>query len=336
MEIGIKSTDTGHIEGLGETAVRKLKAYGITDVEMLATASAHELMDYIAIPLDTARDYQKKACELLLREGLISPNFKTAEELLEERHSLPRLSTGSIEVDNLIGGGLIAKAIHEFYGMEGSGKTQLMHTAAALQTVANDKWLPGKTLYLDTERTFKPERVLEIAEARGLNWDDVKKTIIIRTFAGTTDLEVYMADQIAPGISKDIIANNVKLVVVDSIIALHRAEYVGRGQLAERQQKLARIMSKLSHVADIYKIVVVINNQVLADPATLAGDPNKPCGGHIIGHTSMYRFYIKAHGAKRSATLVKSSGDPYRQVFFSVTDKGVEDFIEDKPKKAKE
>ena len=118
-----------------------------------------------------------------------------------------------------------------------------------------------------------------------------------------------------------------KLIIVDGMIGLFRAEYMGRGELAERQQRLSRVMDHLKSTGYIFNCAVLMTNQIMHDPAQMFGDPVKPIGGNIVGHASTYRIYLKKSGANRIARLAKSSKDPVEDVKFMLTDKGVEDIV---------
>ena len=121
---------------------------------------------------------------------------------------------------------------------------------------------------------------------------------------------------------------NTKLVIIDSIISLHRAEFTGRGTLADRQQKLNSILHKLVRIAEIYNVAVVITNQVLSSPDTFFGDPTKAAGGNVIGHTSTYRIYLRKSGENRIAKMIDSPYHPYSDTRFTINQKGIDDLEE--------
>ena len=97
---------------------------------------------------------------------------------------------------------------------------------------------------------------------------------------------------------------DVKLVIVDSLTSHFRAEYVGRGMLAPRQQKLNRHLKELKQLSDVQNALILVTNQVMSNPAALWGDPTKAIGGHIVGHASTFRLYLrKSKGGRRIARL---------------------------------
>ena len=51
-----------------------------------------------------------------------------------------------------------------------------------------------------------------------------------------------------------------RLIIVDSIMALFRVDFSGRGKLSERQQKVGQMMSKLQKLAEEFNVAVFITN----------------------------------------------------------------------------
>jgi DNA repair protein RadA len=129
---------------------------------------------------------------------------------------------------------------------------------------------------------------------------------------------------------------NAKLIIIDSIISLHRAEFAGRGTLADRQQRLNQLLHRLVRIAEIYGVAIVITNQVQSTPDTFFGDPTKPAGGNVVGHASTYRIYLRKAGNDRIAKMIDSPYHPYSDVRFTVNEKGIDDTEEKEPKSKKE
>ena len=119
-----------------------------------------------------------------------------------------------------------------------------------------------------------------------------------------------------------------KLLVVDSLTGLFRAEFVGRGLLSERQQKLNEHMRDIYTFAVKNKIPALVTNQVMnsPDPFTF-GDI--PVGGHIVAHASTFRVRLVKKKNNRVAKMEDSSKLPARQVPFKLGVKGVIDIDED-------
>src|SRR3712207_5173013 len=111
------------------------------------------------------------AAQKLLREsGILDNEFTTADVELEKRKSLLRCSTGAKSLDELLLGGIETQAITEFYGEFGSGKSQICHTlCVTAQLPVEQGGLGGGAILIDTEGTFRPERVDQIARARGID-----------------------------------------------------------------------------------------------------------------------------------------------------------------------
>ena len=128
--------------------------------------------------------------------------------------------------------------------------------------------------------------------------------------------------------------NNIKLLVVDSAVGLFRAEYLGRGTLSERQQRLNKFVHLVVRIAETYNCAALATNQVMSSPDTFFGDPTRPIGGNVVAHTSTYRIYFKKSGKKRIARMVDSPHHPEQEVIFTLTEAGVSDPDSDTKKKS--
>jgi DNA repair protein RadA len=317
------------IEGVGPTTARKMKEAGISSVMELATAVADELATDLGGSKETAATFIMAAQKLLRESGVLDNEFTTADVELEKRKSLLRCSTGAKALDELLLGGIETQAITEFYGEFGSGKSQICHTlCVTAQQPVEASGLGGGVILIDTEGTFRPERVDQVARARGLNPEEVLKRVAICKAYNSSHLEL-----IVKSIGKYIDDFKAKIIIIDSIISLHRAEFAGRGTLADRQQRLNGIMHKLVRIAEIYNVAIIVTNQVQSTPDTFFGDPTKPAGGNVIGHASTYRVYLRKAGNDRIAKIIDSPYHPYSDVRFTVNEKGIDDIESDAPKK---
>ena len=317
------------IEGIGPTTAKKLKEAGIVSVMDLAVASSDELAVDLNSSKDSAASFIMAAQKLLRDSNVLEKEFVTADTALEKRKSMLRCSTGSISLDDLLLGGIETQAVTEFYGEFGSGKSQICHTlcATARQPIAVGG-LDGGVIYIDTEGTFRPERVEQIARARGLDPSQILKSVAVCKIYNSSHLELIIKD-----LGKYINDFKAKLVVIDSIISLHRAEFAGRGTLADRQQRLNNMLHKLVRLTEIYNIAIVITNQVQSSPDTFFGDPTKAAGGNVLGHASTYRIYLRKSGENRVAKMIDSPYHPYSETRFTVNEKGTDD-IEEQIKKS--
>jgi DNA repair protein RadA len=329
MSVTIFDMELHDLEGIGPSTEKKLKDAGIESVLDLAVALPDEVADKIGGAKENASAMIFVAQKALMESGLIDKEFVPAIENYEKRKSMTRCTTGSKNLDSLLIGGVETQAITEFWGDFGSGKSQLCHTLCVTAQLPIEKGgFGGNAIFIDTESTFRPERVYQIAEARSLDPIQVLKNVIICRVYNSSHLELAVKR-----LGKYIEQYNVKLVIVDSIISLHRAEFVGRGTLAERQQKLNGLVHRLLRMAEIYNVAVAVTNQVQAQPDTFFGDPTKPAGGHILGHACTYRVYLKKAGQERIATIIDSPYHPYSETRFVISEKGVED---PEPKKGRE
>ncbi len=304
------------LSGVGDKVAEKLRESGYSSVEAIAAASINELKD---IGLGDA-----SAVKIIsaARDSL-KMGFETGLDVLKRRESVGKITTGSKELNKLLGNGVETQAITELFGMFGSGKTQLGHQLSVnVQLPKNKGGLEGTAIYIDTENTFRPERIMQMAKSLKLDPDETLKNIHVGR-AYNSDHQILLVEKAAE-LVKDY---NAKLIVVDSLTSHFRAEYTGRGTLAERQQKINRHMHTLQRkLADPNNIAVVVTNQVMARPDVFFGDPTVPIGGHIVGHTSTYRVYLKkSKGDKRIARLIDSPNLPEGECVFEVTGDGIKD-----------
>ena len=271
------------------------------------------------------------AAQKLLRDSnVLEKEFITADAALEKRRSMLRCSTGSKVLDELLLGGIETQAVTEFYGEFGSGKSQICHTLCAIARQPTEAvGLDSNVIYIDTEGTFRPERLNQIARARGFDPTHVLKSVAVCKVYNSSHLELIIKD-----LGKYINDFKAKLIIIDSIISLHRAEFSGRGTLADRQQRLNSILHKLIRLSEIYNVAIVITNQVQSSPDTFFGDPTKAAGGNVLGHASTYRIYLRKSGENRIAKMIDSPYHPYSDARFTVNERGTDD-IEDVKKSSK-
>jgi DNA repair protein RadA len=237
---------------------------------------------------------------------MMSLGFQDGLEYAEKRKEIGRITTGSKNLDNLLGGrGIETKAITEAFGAFGSGKTQLaLSLAVGVQLPEEQGGCNGKAVYIDTEGTFRPERVRQFAGGIGANSDKVLKNILVAR-AFNSDHQMLLLDKVSELI-KD--GEPIKVIIVDSLTAHFRAEFAGRGQLADRQQRLNRYLHQLQKLAEQHNLAVYVTNQVMSDPAQMFGDPTKAIGGNIVGHACTFRMYIRR--GKKDSRVVKLIDSP--------------------------
>jgi len=304
------------LPGVGAATADKLAIVGYTDLLSIAVASAGELVEIAGVSEAVARKMIQAA-----RDSM-EMGFESGDVLLKRRENIQKITTGTIELDKLLGGGFETGAITEAFGEFGSGKTQIGHLLAVRSQMMNFGENPV-AVYIDTESTFRPERIKQMAEGQGLDPDKVLKNIkVARAF--NSDHQMLLVEKVEDLVKKQ--GLNVKLLVVDSLTAHFRAEFIGRGTLAERQQKLNKHMHALMKVADMFNIVVYVTNQVMAKPDVFFGDPTQAIGGHVVAHASTYRMYLrKGKKGSRVAKLVDSPSMPEGEAAFYVETGGIRD-----------
>jgi len=311
-----KPSTIEEIPGVGETTAAKLKEAGYDTFEVLAVSMPSELSEVAGIGEGTAVKIINAARDAM------EMGYESADIVLERRKNIEKITTGSKELNNLLGGGIETMAITEAYGRFGSSKSQIAFQLCVNTQLPRDQGgLEGGVLFVDSEGTFRPERVAQMARAKGLDEDAVLKNIQIAR-AHNSDHQMLLIEKAGELIKE----KGIRLVIVDSLMSGFRSEYLGRGQLAERQQKLNKHVHELQKLADVYNVAIYITNQVMDRPDIMFGDPIAPIGGNIIAHSSTYRLYVRrSKENRRIAKLVDSPNLPDGECVFTITENGVED-----------
>ncbi|KYK27050.1 MAG: DNA repair and recombination protein RadA [Candidatus Proteinoplasmatales archaeon SG8-5] len=305
------------LPGVGPATADKLRDAGYTTMMSIAVESPKSLAELC----DIGEAVAIKVIAAAKKEADVG-GFETGDVVLERRQKIGKLTTCSKALDSLMGGGFESQAITELFGEFGSGKTQIAHQCAvSVQMKEKDGGLDGDVVMIDTENTFRPERIAQMAEALDLNVKDILSRIHVAR-AYNSHHQMLLAEK-ARDIAED---HDVKLLIVDSLTSHFRAEYVGRGTLADRQQKLNKHMHDLLRFGDINNAVVIVTNQVSAKPDAFFGDPTRPIGGHIVGHTATFRLYLrKSKAGKRIVRLIDSPNLPEAEAVVLIDEKGVRD-----------
>jgi len=305
------------LPGVGPATAEKLREAGFEELLAIAVMSPNELAEQAELGEAVASKIIQGAKKMANIGGFISGN-----KLLERRREVQKLTSGAAALDELLGGGFETQAIVEVYGEFGSGKTQIGHQLAVNTILPLEQGgFDGEVFYIDTEDTFRPERIAQMCEGVGLDPDAVLDRIHVAR-AYNSAHQMLLVDEIKK-LSKNL---DVKLIIVDSLTSHFRAEYVGRGMLAPRQQKLNRHMKELKQLSDVHNALVLVTNQVMSKPDSLWGDPTRAIGGHIVGHASTFRLYLrKSKGGRRIARLVDSPNLPEGEAVFTVTAEGLKD-----------
>ncbi len=311
-----KSKPLHEVIGISAVTMDKLVAAGFDRMERIAMTMPGELVELAGVSEDTAKKAVRAA------RSQMQFGYLTGDKVLEKRRLVNRMTTGSKELDALLGGGVETQAITEAFGKFSSGKSQLaFQLCVSSQLPLEQGGLGGGVLFIDTENTFRPERIVQMANARGMNPDEVLKNIhVARSY--NSDHQMLLVDKA----DETIKGNNIKLIIIDSLTAGFRSDYTGRGTLAERQQKLNKHLHALQRLADLHNIAVYVTNQVIDRPDIMFGDPTVAVGGNVLAHMSTYRLYFRrSKENRRIAKIVDSPNLPDGECIFTVNEGGIGD-----------
>uniref|UniRef100_A0A2K5K156 Meiotic recombination protein DMC1/LIM15 homolog n=1 Tax=Colobus angolensis palliatus TaxID=336983 RepID=A0A2K5K156_COLAP len=288
--------------GINVADIKKLKSVGICTIKGIQMTTRRALCNVKGLS-EAKVDKIKEAAN-----KLIEPGFLTAFEYSEKRKMVFHITTGS----------------QEFFR---TGKTQLSHTLCVTAQLPGAGGYPGgKIIFIDTENTFRPDRLRDIADRFNVDHNAVLDNVLYAR-AYTSEHQMELLDYVAAKFHEE--AGIFKLLIIDSIMALFRVDFSGRGELAERQQKLAQMLSRLQKISEEYNVAVFVTNQMTADPGatmTFQADPKKPIGGHILAHASTTRISLrKGRGELRIAKIYDSPEMPENEATFAITAGGIGD-----------
>ncbi|KAL0253635.1 DNA repair protein RAD51 [Cryptococcus tetragattii IND107] len=319
-------------ESLAPLLVAKLQEAGISaqDTKKLSDAGFHTVEAVAFTPkktLCTIKGISEQKADKILAEAckMVPMGFTTATEIHSRRSELVHITTGSTGLDTILGGGIETGAITELYGEFRTGKSQLCHTlAVTCQLPVSMGGGEGKCLYIDTEGTFRPVRMLAVAERYGLDGEEVLDNIAYAR-AYNADHQLQLLVQASAMMAE----SRFSLLIVDSCTSLYRTDFSGRGELSARQMHLAKFLRTLMRLADEFGVAVVVTNQVVAqvDGGQFAvADAKKPIGGNIMAHASTTRLNLrKGRGTSRVCKIVDSPCLPEAEAIFAINPNGIGD-----------
>lgn len=316
--------DVSDYDGVGARTAQKLKDAGYGQAMDIARKKPETLSEETGVGESRCEDIVEQAREQV-RDGKA---FMDANQVREEQNNKNKLSTSSDDFDKLLGGGVPQGHITQFYGENSSGKTQTcLQLAVNAQKPVEDGGFGQKAIYIDTEESFIADRVAQIAEENGMDPDETLDNIYVATPMNSSD-----QIDITKNARRQCAQEDVGLVVVDSVIAHFRAEYDGRNELGERQDKLGTVMEDLKAIAADHDVAVAITNQVMSNPgAAPFVDPTEPIGGNILSHNSTFIVYLQERSSNKgkwAANLRDSPSLPDREILFSIDEAGISDYEE--------
>ncbi len=304
------------VPGVGEKIGSKLREVGYADLMTVAVTSPSELAAIAEIGEGQAAKIISGVRQML------DIGFETADKILQRKSSALKISTGSKNLDKLLGGGIETQGITEVYGQFASGKSQLGFQLAVNVQLPPEKGGLGKNcLFIDTENTFSPNRIVQVAKALKFDTEKALKNIFVAR-AYNSEHQMLLVEKANEMIEQ----NNIGLIIIDSLTSHFRADFTGRGELAPRQQKLNKHLHLLQRLADAHNLAVYVTNQVMARPDILFGDPTAPVGGHVLAHQATYRLYFrKGKEGTRIARLMDAANLPEGEAIFKITEDGLKD-----------
>lgn len=317
-EQGFDSIDKLQQAGINIADIKKLKEAGICTIGGVLMETKKKLGNVKGIS-------DAKVEKIIAAASSLDSSFSfiSGSDCLRKRSKVIRVTTGSTELDKLLGGGVETMSITEVFGEFRTGKTQLCHTLCVTsQLPLNQGGGAGKVVFIDTEGTFRPEKIPVIAERYGVDPNEVLDNILYAR-AFTHEQQMNLITNAAAHMSED----QYRIMIIDSITALFRVDFSGRGELAERQQTIAKMMSTLSKLAAEFNLAIFITNQVMASPdSALFVQAPKPIGGHILAHASTTRLYLrKGKDCERVAKMFDSPSLPDAEASYELSSAGVQD-----------
>ncbi|XP_050502578.1 meiotic recombination protein DMC1/LIM15 homolog [Diabrotica virgifera virgifera] len=320
-EVFFQDIDLLAEHGVREDDIKSIKNMGINTIKGLQMTMRKKLLEIKGITEEKIDKIKEACCKISL-----SNVFMTALEVSDQRKQVFKLHTGSSHLDKLLGGGIESMSITEVFGEFRTGKTQLSHTlCVTAQMPGANGYLGGKVMFIDTEHTFRPERLRPIAERFNLDQTAVMENILYAR-AYNSEHQFEILNLVAAKFHEE--SGIFKLLIVDSIMALFRVDYSGRGEIADRQQKLGQMLSRLQKISEEFNVAVFITNQIASDfsAAQLEPDLPKPVGGNVLAHASTTRLALrKGKGNRRIARLYDSPDLEENEVSYIITNGGIDD-----------
>lgn len=332
------------LPGVGPATADKLLESGFDSYLGLAVASPSEIAEQSGVGDNKAGKIVRAA-----RKEADIGGFNSGYDVMQEREEIGKISWRVPEIDKLLNGGCETRSITELYGEFGSGKSQVTHQLSVnVQLPPEHGGLSKSAIFIDTEDTFRPSRISEMVhglhddelaalfdqydvQGEPTNEDDIEALteVVLENIhvakAYNSNHQMMLAEK-ALELAGEMEETDfpVGLVAIDSLTAHFRAEYVGRGELANRQQKLNKHLHDLGRIGELHNACILVTNQVSSNPDSFFGDPTQPIGGNILGHKSTFRLYLrKTKGTKRVIKLVDAPNLPDGEGLLQVEGEGL-------------
>lgn len=306
--------------GINQSDIQRLRDAGICSVATLVATTSRNVTKI--------KGFSEVKCQKVkaAAKNIIEVGFVSGSDQSTVRERVCYISTGCKAFDDMLGGGIATMSISEVFGEFRCGKTQLSHTLCVMAQLSKELGgAEGKVAYIDTEGTFRPDRIAQICQRfEGIDPNEVLDNI---SYARSLNSEHQM--ELIEKIASELATGTYKLLIIDSIMAQFRVDYCGRGELGERQQKLNQMLGRLCRLAEDFNIAVFMTNQVQSDPGAAASlfasiDGRKPIGGHVLAHASSTRILLrKGKGNERVAKLQDSPDMPEAECTYLIGENGI-------------
>jgi len=312
--------DIKELKGVGNKTAKDLEDNGRGTIRKLATANPDSLPEYTGLGEKKSQDLVMKA-----RKALRGDNrFQSGLDLEKEQNNMGTISTGSENLDGLLGGGIGVEYLTEAYGLSSSGKTQLATQLAVNAQLSEDEGGAengNQVIFIDVEETFRADRIRDMAEANGQDPDEVLQNIHVTRPTDLSDQELAVQE------ARQLDLDDVALIVIDSLVGHVRAEFEGRENYGERADRIGNMLSDLQKMANGdtgHSIAVFYTNQAGKDPAVQYGDPVYAYGPSTLEHRSSFRLRLSdRQGKGYNALLVDSPNMPQRDVYYDIFREGI-------------
>lgn len=303
--------DLSHVPGVTPEVQEKLLRAGLATPFLLSTASVEQIQA-AGIPKSQAEELIGNARDIAEIKHI------TPSEFAERFFTMAKISTGSTKLDEALGAGIETMTLTEFFGPSASGKSQMcMQLAVNAQLPEESGGLESRVVYIDTEKSFNPGRVENLAKFRGIKPREALKKILYVRVSSLSEL-FEKANKAEEFLSR----RDTRILIIDNIISPFRLESEKRGA-HERPLLLQKLLWKLLLYTDELNAAVVFTNRVYSLPDSITGEVIQPFGGLVVDTSVHKKVFLRKH--ENEVYRASLMGDQPMEVFFRIDKSGVRD-----------